>query len=189
MSRADLIQTYIEALNLTEVAVVGAGKRCRIQTGEIAPGEPVASRYYFKASHAELVLATIGKEDVTGKPPAALVDAIERAAAMLGAPFQTPDGLRKAAAEQVAEIVERVKMAGLSGKLKRWNAAYRQYRLGQLEKSGSGDSLRCLPRAGCDDADRAATRDERADGLVFRLWSRPIITLSLLLVWMLVAPS
>jgi hypothetical protein len=35
----------------------------------------------------------------------------------------------------VAEITERVKSAGLSGKLKRWNAAYKQYRLAQLEKS------------------------------------------------------
>jgi hypothetical protein len=51
-------------------------------------------------------------------------------AAMLGAPYQTPD----AAEQQVAEITERVKASGLSGKLKRWNTAYRQYRLAQVEK-------------------------------------------------------
>jgi hypothetical protein len=136
MSRADLIQTYIEALNLTEVAIVGAGRRCRIiHTGDLAPGEPIACRYYFKASHAELLLATIGKEALSGRPAAAMVDAIERTAAMLGASHQTPEQLRAAAAEQVAEIVERVKTAGLSGRLKMWNKRYKQYRLGQLEKS------------------------------------------------------
>jgi hypothetical protein len=137
MARADLIQTYIDSLQLTEVAIVGAGRTCRIHTngdGEIAPGEPVAARFYFKPSHAELVLMTIGKEDVTGKPASSLVDAIERTAAMLGAKWQTPDTLRKGAAEQVAEIVERVKMAGLSGKLKRWNASYKNYRQAQIEK-------------------------------------------------------
>jgi hypothetical protein len=135
MSHSSLVETYIEALNLTEVAIVGAGRQCRVITGEPAPGEPVACRYFFKASHAELVLATIGPEGLSGQPSGALVAAIERTAAMLGAPYQTPDSLRKAAAEQVAEIVERVKMAGLSGKLKRWNAAYKQYRLAQVEKS------------------------------------------------------
>jgi hypothetical protein len=98
MARADLIQTYIDSLQLTEVAIVGAGRTCRIHTngdGEIAPGEPVAARFYFKPSHAELVLMTIGKEDVTGKPASSLVDAIERTAAMLGAKWQTPDTLRK----------------------------------------------------------------------------------------------
>jgi hypothetical protein len=137
MSRADLVKTYIAALNLASVAVVGAGRRCRIHTGgdgDLAPGEPVACRYYFKASHAELLLATIGQEGCTDQPAAALAALIEQAAAMLGAPFQTPDGLRKTAGLQVAEIVERVKMAGLSGKLKRWNASYRQYRLAQIEK-------------------------------------------------------
>jgi hypothetical protein len=138
MSRADLVQTYIEALNLTPVAIVGAGRRCRIHTdgdGDLAPGEPVAHRFYFKPSHAELVLATIGPEGLAGRPAGALVDAIERTAAMLGAPHQTPEQLHKAAADQVAEITARVKAAGLSGRLKRWNAAYKQYRLAQLEKS------------------------------------------------------
>jgi hypothetical protein len=129
MSRAALIDVYISGLNLTEVAVVGAGRRCRIETGEIAPGEPVAHRFFFRASHADLVLAAIDKEGLPSKSPARLVDAIERTAAKLGAPFMTLDELRKAAEVQVAEIVERVKTAGLSGKLKRWNAAYRQYRL------------------------------------------------------------
>jgi hypothetical protein len=138
VSRTDLIQTYIEALNLTEVAIVGAGRQCRIHTdgdGEIAPGEPIAHRYFFKPSHAELVLATIGPEGLSGQPAGALVDAIEQTAAKLGARWQTPDGLRKAAAAQVAEIVERVKTAGLSGKLRHWNARYKQYRLGQVAKA------------------------------------------------------
>ena len=113
MSRADLVETYIEALNLVEVAIVGAGRQCRIHTdddGEIPPGEPVACRYYFKASHAELVLMTIGKEGVTGKPASSLVDAIERTAAKLGARWQTPDTLRKGAAEQGAPMPRGIKM-------------------------------------------------------------------------------
>jgi hypothetical protein len=81
ISHASLIQTYIEALNLTAITVVGAGRQCRVITGEPAPGEPVAARYLFKPSHAELVLATIGPEGLSGKPASALVDAIERAAA------------------------------------------------------------------------------------------------------------
>jgi hypothetical protein len=136
MSRADLIQTYIEALNLT--SVVGAGKLCRIHTdgdGEIPPGEPVACRYFFKPSHAELVLATIGQDGMSGQPVATLAGAIEQTAATLGAGWQTPDTLRKGAAEQVDEIVERVKAAGLSGRLKMWNKRYKQYRVAQLEKS------------------------------------------------------
>jgi hypothetical protein len=46
----------------------------------------------------------------------------------------TPDELRKVAAQQVAEITARVKAAGLSGALKKWNTRYRQYRLAQVEK-------------------------------------------------------
>jgi hypothetical protein len=137
MARADLIQTYIDSLQLTEVAIFGAGRQCRIHTdgdGDLAPGEPIACRYFFRPSHAELVLATIGQDDMSGRP-AALAASIEQAAATLGAKWQTPDALRKAAAEQVDEITERVRSAGLSGRLKMWNKRYRQYRLGQLEKS------------------------------------------------------
>jgi hypothetical protein len=112
MSRESLVQAYISGLNLTSVAIVGAGRRCQIITGEPPPGETIASRYYFKASHAELVLATIDREDVTDQKPAALAALIEQAAATLGAPFQTPEQLRKAAGQQVDEITERVKAAG-----------------------------------------------------------------------------
>ncbi len=83
MSRA-LVETYISGLALTEVAVVGAGKRCRIirADGEWAPGEPVARRYFFKSSaHVDLLLAAIGPEGATGKPAAALGEAILRIAA------------------------------------------------------------------------------------------------------------
>jgi hypothetical protein len=127
--------TYIGALNLASITIVGDGRQCRIiHTGEIPPGERIKHRFYFKPSHAELVLATIEKEGVAGKPAAALAALIERTAAMLGATWMTPDGLRRTAAEQVAEITERVKMAGLSGKLKRWNASYKNYRQAQIEK-------------------------------------------------------
>jgi hypothetical protein len=38
VSRADLVNVYISGLELTAVAIVGAGRRCRIITGEPAPG-------------------------------------------------------------------------------------------------------------------------------------------------------
>jgi hypothetical protein len=144
VSRASLIDVYISGLNLAEVAIVGAGRQCRIHVdGEIAPGEPVAARYLFKRSHAELLLAKIGQDGISGKPAAAVTALIEQTAAKLGARWQTADGLRKAAAEQVAEIVERVKMAGLSGKLKRWNASYKQYRLEAVAKSEKAMPYAC----------------------------------------------
>jgi hypothetical protein len=131
MSHASLIDTYIAALNLTEVTIVASpdGRRCRIDTGgeiALARCEKIVRQFYFKKSHAELVLATIDKEGATDQAPAAVAALIE---------FWTPEQLRKAAAEQVAEITERVKTAGLSGKLKRWNAAYKQYRLAQVAKA------------------------------------------------------
>lgn len=134
MSRASLVEAYIAALNLTAVAIVSDGRRCRICTGEPAAGEKVKARFCFKPSHADLVLASIDKEGLSGKQPAALVSAIEQAAAKLGAPYQTPGALHKAAEQQVAEITERIKAAGLSGALKKWNTRYRQYRLAQVEK-------------------------------------------------------
>jgi hypothetical protein len=119
---------------LIAVTVAGAGKRCRIITGEPSPDEPIQHRYFFKPSHAELVLATIDQEGLSGKPGAALAATIERTAAALGAPFQTPDTLRKLAGQQVDEIVERIKASGQRGALKHWNARYKQYRLAQGAK-------------------------------------------------------
>jgi hypothetical protein len=76
MSRESLVQAYISGLQLTAVAIVGAGRRCRIITGEPAPGETIQHRYFFKPSHVDLLLATIGPEGLSGKPAAALADAI-----------------------------------------------------------------------------------------------------------------
>ena len=135
MSRAQLVETYISALNLTEVAVVGAGKQARIVTGEPPDGEVIQLRLYFKPSHAELVLAAIGRDGgLSNKPAALLVASIKQAAATLGAPFRTPGQLHDAAETHVAAIVARVKAAGLSGGLKHWNGRYRQYRRAQVEK-------------------------------------------------------
>jgi hypothetical protein len=134
MSRASLIDAFISGLQLTEVAIVGAGKRCRIITGEPAPGELIQHRYYFKPSHADLLLDTIGPEGLLGRPAVALAGAIEQTAARLGARWQTSDALRKAAGAQVDEIVERIKASGQRGKLKSWNARYKEYRLGQAAK-------------------------------------------------------
>jgi hypothetical protein len=103
MSRASLIEAYISGLNLTAVAIISDGRRCRITDGEPAPGEKIKHQFYFRPTHADLVLMTTGKEGLSGKQPAALAASIERAAAGLGAPYQTPDELRRAAEIQVAE--------------------------------------------------------------------------------------
>lgn len=134
MSRADLIRTYIDGLNLAEVTVVCSGRQCRICIGEPADGEKVKASYHLKPTHADLVLATIGKEGVTGTKPAVLAASIEKAAATLGANYFTLDALRAEAAVQVAEITARIKAAGLSGALKQWNTRYRQYRLARAEQ-------------------------------------------------------
>src|SRR5258706_6934848 len=81
------------------------------------------------------LLSTIGPEGLSGKPAAALADAIVQAAARLGARWQTPDTLRKLAGQQVDEIVERVKSSGQRGKLKHWNTRYRHYRHAQVAKA------------------------------------------------------
>jgi hypothetical protein len=137
-SRESLVQTYIDALPLARVAIVAIpGRGCRVAVGgEIGPGEKIAHQFFFKPLHIELVLGAAGLGDGPIRQPAVIVaEQIEQAAAKLGARWQTADGLRKVAAEQVDEIVERVKTAGLSGKLKRWNAAYRQYRLEAVAKA------------------------------------------------------
>jgi hypothetical protein len=81
LSRASLIDVYISGLNLATVAIVSSGRRCRITEGEPAPGETVKHRFYFKPSHAELLLATIDLEGVTDQAPAAVAALIERTAA------------------------------------------------------------------------------------------------------------
>jgi hypothetical protein len=125
-----LVEAYLAALPLVEIAIVGAGKQCRILTGEIPAGEPVAHRYFFKSSHADLLLATIGRDGMSGKPAAS----IERAAAMLGAPVMTASELRRAAEQAVDEIITRVKIANQDGDLKRINYAFKVYRLEQAAK-------------------------------------------------------
>jgi hypothetical protein len=136
MSRASLIEAYISGLNLTEVAVVGAGRRCRISNRplgvDLTPGEPIAHRYYFKPLHAELVLSTIDQDSMSGQPAGVLADAIEKAAAMLGAPIRTLTELRRAAELAVDEITARVMVANQEGELRQVNRRYKAYRQKQL---------------------------------------------------------
>jgi hypothetical protein len=134
MSRESLVEAYISGLQLTEVAIIGAGKQCQIITGD-SPGEIVQHRFFFRPSHAELVLLTIGPEGLSGKPAAALAELVVQTAARLGAKWQAPDTLRKFAEVQVDVIVERIKASGQHGALKPWNARYRQYRLAQVAKA------------------------------------------------------
>jgi hypothetical protein len=135
VSRASLVEAYISGLQLTEVAVAGAGKQCRIRTGgDLAPGEPVAQRYFFKSSHVDLLLATIGQDGLSGRSAAALADAIVQAAASIGAPYRSPAQVRKGAELAVAEIVARVRLANQTGDLRQVNRSYKLYRQQQAEK-------------------------------------------------------
>jgi hypothetical protein len=132
VARASLVETYVSALNLTAVAIVSSadGWRCRIETGGTS-----APAFYFKPSHADLVLLTIGLDGWTDQAPAAVAGAIERTAATVGAPIISPDALRAEAERQVAEIVERVRASNQSGGLKVWKTAYKQYRRAQIAKA------------------------------------------------------
>jgi hypothetical protein len=135
MSHADLIQTYIAALNLTAVTVIGDGRQCRIHTGEIPPGERVKAQFFFRPTHAELVLMTVNKEGLAGKAAGRAGWRDRAGGNKLGAPYQTPDGLRKAAERHVDEIVTRVKDARMDGELREINKRYRQYRLAQVARA------------------------------------------------------
>jgi hypothetical protein len=132
MCRADLIDAYLSSLKLTAITVVDAGKRSRIVAGDVAEGALIQKQYYLPPSHAELLLAKIDQDALAGQGAAALIGAIEQAAAILGARLQTASQLRSAAESQVAVIAARVKASGPA--LKPWNARYRQYRLAQVEK-------------------------------------------------------
>ena len=137
MSRSKLVEAYIAALPLAAVAVISSadGARCRILTdGEPGPGETIEHQLYFKPSHADLVLMTLGLEGWTDQAPAAVAAQIEQAAATLGARYYALAELSKAAAEAVAEVQARVDAARQNGDLKQVNAAYKRYRLAQVAK-------------------------------------------------------
>jgi hypothetical protein len=138
LSRASMIEAYIAALPLTAVAIVCSsdGRRCRIHTdGEHAPGETIERRFYFKPSHAELMLSTIDLEGWTDQQPAAVTAQIERAAAMLGAPHYALAELRKSAEEVVDEVQGRVDVGRQNGDLKQVNKQYKMYRQQQIAKA------------------------------------------------------
>jgi hypothetical protein len=136
VSRALLIEAYISGLQLTAVTVVADGRRCRmIRPGEIAPGEKIKHQFFFRPSHAELVHLTIGLDGWIDQQPAALAALIERTAANLGAPYSSPDELRRAAEVQVAEITARVKASNQAGGLKQINRQYKAYRQAQMAKA------------------------------------------------------
>jgi hypothetical protein len=100
--------------------------------GEIPPGEPGAHRFFFRASHVDLLLAAIGHAGLSGKPPGALADAIAQVAASIGAPYQTPDQLRRVAEQAVDEVQERVAAMRQNGGLKEVNRSYKAYRKRQI---------------------------------------------------------
>ena len=137
-SRETLIEAYIAALPLAAVAIVSNadGKRCRIEMGgDLAPGETIQSRLYLKPSHAELVLSAIDQEGWTDQAPGTVAALIEQTATNLGARFQSPDDLRRAAESAVADIVAKVEGMNQAGGLKEINTKYKLYRQRQVAKA------------------------------------------------------
>jgi hypothetical protein len=165
VARASLVDVYISGLNLTAVTVVCNGRQCRIKFspgGESdAPGEKVGARYFFRPSHAELVLATIGKEGLTGTQPAVLAGSIERAAALLGAPYQTLDELRKVAEQAVDEVQARVAALNQSGAACSTSIASTRP---TAWRRSPGPSVRCPIRHSWRDASRRSSRRSRQAG-------------------------
>jgi hypothetical protein len=131
-----LVDAYIAALPLSAVAIVSSadGRQCRIEIdGELAPGETIERRFYFKPPHAELVLSMIAPP--LPSSPSALAALIEQSAIDMGAPFQTPDELRKAAEEVVGEVTARIDAGRQNGDLKQVNRQYKIYRQHQIAKA------------------------------------------------------
>jgi hypothetical protein len=132
LSRALLVEAYVAALPLTAVAVVSSpdGRQCRIETGGTS-----TPAFYFKPSHAELVLSAIDLDGWTDQSAAAVAALIERTAAAMGAPYQTHGELLQAAEQAVADIVARVDAMRQNGGLKQVNAEYKRYRTQQMAKA------------------------------------------------------
>jgi hypothetical protein len=138
LSRASLVDVYISALQLTAVAIVASadGRRCRIETdGEIAPGEKIKRQFFFRPTHADLLLLTIALDGWTDQQPAAVAALIERTAATLGAPFQTLTELQAEAEQEVDKIIAKVAASNQAGGMKQINAQYKRYRQAQVAKA------------------------------------------------------
>jgi hypothetical protein len=143
VSRASLVETYISALNLTAVRVVASpdGRRCRIETGEPAEGEKIKRQFFFKPSHADLLI----DDDRSGRPgrrTAGRRGCADRASGgkSRGAfpdRGRAPPG-RRATGRRGAEQ----EIAGLntSGELKSFNRRYKLYR---QQKAAAGE--RAMP--------------------------------------------
>jgi hypothetical protein len=137
LSRANLIQVYLDALPFVPVAVVQTAGGCRVAVGgEPAPGEKIEHRFYFKPLHIELLLGAAGLTDAPiDQPPDAVAALIEKTAKSMGAPYETGAELRAAAEKQVAEILERVNATNQAGGLRQLNRQYKLYRQGQIDKA------------------------------------------------------
>jgi hypothetical protein len=137
MSRASLVQTYIDALPFAAVAVVQTASGTRVAIGgEIAAGETAVARYFFRPLHIELVLGAAGLGDgPVDQAPDVVAARLIGAAKSVGAPFRTAAEIRANAKIEVDRIVAHVQVAGLVGELKEINKQYRAYRLAQVAKA------------------------------------------------------
>jgi hypothetical protein len=133
--RANLVQTYIDALPGTVVSIVSSadGKSSKIETLKEVAGI-VHARLRFKDSHAELVLGACGVRGWTDMPPASLLQLITSTAEGLGARPRSDDDVTAAAKEVVAVVIAKVDAMRQNGGLAQVNAAYKRYRLAQVAK-------------------------------------------------------
>ena len=128
--RFRIVHRFLEGAFTNRIVSSPDGRQCRIETGGTS-----TPAFYFKPSHAELVLSTIDLQGCTDQPAAAVAALIEQTAASLGAPFQTLAELQEAAAEAVAGIVARVDAMRQNGGLKQVNAEYKRHRQRQVAKA------------------------------------------------------
>jgi hypothetical protein len=136
MSRANLVQSYIDALPGTIVSIVSSpdGQRSRFETGAVDAGATVYARLHFKDSHADLVLSFCGVSDWSDMPPAALLESISTTAQGLGARPRSDADITAAANDAVDHVVAKVEGMRQNGGLAVVNAGYKRYRLGQVAK-------------------------------------------------------
>ena len=137
MSRASLVQVYLDSLPFCRLAIVQTAGGCRVAVGgETAPGETVAATYYLKPLHVELLLTAAGLTDgPTDQAPDIVAARLEKTARTMHAPYESETELRAVAEKQVDEIQERVRATNQAGGLSALNKAYKQYRAHQIDNA------------------------------------------------------
>ncbi len=132
--RSEMVLAYIEARESVPIHVLRTPAGIAVLEGGLQEGAQVVASFWFaKSHHAEMVLADIGRTDPTITADD-LRDTIVNAAANLGAPWQTSEEITAGAEAAVDEIMAKVEASRVNGELRQVNAAYKIYRQRQSAK-------------------------------------------------------